>query len=370
MLVLLDNAHAPDRRAQWLSGIMRGAGAEVRIVAWDRRTEPITVADPEPGEEIIRIAAPAALGAGARTLGALARFNAAALRRRRELLAGVDAVIASDIYLLPLGRLFAAQARRPLVYEAREDWAALEAERWPAAMRAVVTRAETAVARAAVAVVVPGVSRTRRWQRVGVEPIVLRNVGLSALRRAELRWDVASVGLMVGERRPDLLLELAACRPDLRIVLGGSGRLEPWVRRQAARLPNVDYLGWVDDVDEVLAASAVVLYGQDPGTAYSSLACPNTLYQAVRVGRPLVFYCGGEPLETVRRFRIGLRCAPAVDQLAAAVDAVREHDDWEFDAAWQWLRDGAEQSFVKELDRLLQPGRARSALVSPGGAAA
>jgi hypothetical protein len=287
---------------------------------------------------------------------AMAAFWARALARRAELLAGADAVIASDLYLLPLGRLLTAGTRLPLVYDAREDWAALEAARRPRMLRAAVTRAETALARRAAAVVVPGEPRTRRWRRAGIQPVVLRNVGTTAPRNGTAtRWDVATVGLLAEQRRPELVLALAAQRPDLRIVIAGTGRLEARVRAAAEGLANVDFLGFVDDIDAVLAASEVIVYGEDPGTPYSSLACPNTLYQAVRLRRPLVFYCAGEPAEAARRFRIAVRCAPELGALSAAVDSARGARDWEFEAAWAWLSDGAEEAFTASL-REVVPG--------------
>ena len=119
------------------------------------------------------------------------------------------------------------------------------------------------------------------------------------------------------------------------------------------RLANVDFLGFVEDVDAVLAAASVIVYGEDPTTPYSQLACPNTLYQAVRLRRPLVFFCAGEPEEAARRFRIGLRCAATADALSAAVDEAVQRDDWEFDAAWSWLRDGAEDALQARLRELV-----------------
>jgi hypothetical protein len=353
VVLLIDNHHGPDRRTEWVSGSIRATGADVRVVAWDRRVAPEPAPPPPPGEEVVRLHAPAPWGSGRGTVQAIGRFSRQAFGRRRELLAGADAIVATDIYLLPLGRAMARSAGVPVIYDAREDWAALEAARFPLAVRRAVTGAETVLARGAAAVIVPGETRAARWRRVGIEPVVMRNVGRTAPRPAPTLWDVASAGLLAEQRRPDLFLELARRRPDLRFVITGGGRLEEPVRREAAGLPNVDYLGFVEDVDAVLAASSVIVYGEDPATPYSPLACPNTLYQAIRVRRPLVFYCGGEPAEAAARFRIGVRCRPEVDALSAAVDDAREADGWEFDAAWQAYGVGADRAFQDRLRALL-----------------
>lgn len=100
-MLLVDNAHAPDRRTVWISSILRRAGAHVRVVAWDRRVEPPALPDPQPpyGEEVVRIAAPAAWGAGRGTVAAMTRFWARVVGRRAELITGADALIAADLYL-------------------------------------------------------------------------------------------------------------------------------------------------------------------------------------------------------------------------------------------------------------------------------
>jgi glycosyltransferase involved in cell wall biosynthesis len=183
--------------------------------------------------------------------------------------------------------------------------------------------------------------------------VILGNVGLSTPRATAHRWDVATAGLMAEQRRPDLFLELARRRADLRFVIAGGGRLQDRIRAEAEELGNVDFLGWVQDVDEVLAASSVIVYGEDPVTPYSPLACPNTLYQAMQLRRPLVFFCGGEPAAAAARFRIGIRCAPDVEALSAAVDAAREGRGWEFEAAWEALGAGAEGAFQARLRELL-----------------
>jgi hypothetical protein len=353
VVLLLDNHHGPDRRAAWVSSALRAAGAAVRIVAWDRRPAPGHVPLPPPGEEVVRLRVPAAWGAGRGTVTALSRFSVRAFAHRRRLLEGADAVMAGDVYLLPLGRALAAAARLPLIYDAREEWAALEAARFSERIRDAVTHGETMLAHGAAAIVVPGEARAARWRRVGIDPIVLRNVGTSAPRPAVLRWDVASAGLMAEQRRPDLVLALARRRPDLRIVMTGAGRLEDGLRADAEALPNVDYLGWVADVDAVLAASRVIVYGEDPATPYSALACPSTLYQAIRLRRPLVFYCAGEPAHAAARFRIGVRCTPDVAALSDAVDAALAGADWEFPAAWDALGAGAERAFQQRVREVL-----------------
>jgi hypothetical protein len=93
-------------------------------------------------------------------------------------------------------------------------------------------------------------------------------------------------------------------------------------------------------VDALFARARSIYYGLDPSHPYSDVACPNTLYQALRHRKPLVFFCGGEPAALASEFRIGIRCAPTAKDLAIAVETALAERSWEFDAAWHavWRR--------------------------------
>jgi hypothetical protein len=121
-----------------------------------------------------------------------------------------------------------------------------------------------------------------------------------------------------------------------------------YVARAADELSNLNYLGWRSDADELLARSSAIYYGLDPMHPYSDVACPNTLYEALRHRKPLIFFCRGEPWQLGTEFKIGIRCKASVSALSAAVDTASTTRDWEFDEAWQavWAR-AKPQRFVE-----------------------
>jgi glycosyltransferase involved in cell wall biosynthesis len=255
-------------------------------------------------------------------------------------LADASVLVVHDIYLLPLGRLLSAMTRTPFVYDAHEEYASMEAGRRPAWLLNLITLMETRLSRASSAIVVPGRSRQQRWTADGFEPpVVLPNAAEGApAGSSRPEWDVAYCGTLSDVRRVDLLLAAARRRPDLQIAVAGRGRGEDAVRAAAEELPNVAFLGWMSDADAVYRRARAIYYGLDPKHPYSRKACPNTLYDALRLERPLVFFCGGEPAELAARFKIGLRCDADVDSLLAAVDSVRaDGADWEFRRAWEAL---------------------------------
>lgn len=352
VVMLLDNHHGPDPRVAFETELLAQAGISTRVVAWDRRSK-AEVGDREASPaEVVRIGVPAPSGGGWRSVLAVVRFGFRVWRRRRRLFRSSSLLVVHDLYLLPLGWMLARRLRLPFLYDAHEEYARMEADRYPSWLLRLVTVLESRLARSAVTVVVPGASRTARWDGVLERPpIVLPNLvqrGQFMQEAGPIEWDLLYVGTLSEVRRPDLLVELARLRPDLRIGIAGRGRSVPDVARAAGKLPNLTYLGWRADVDALFASANAIYYGLDPEHPYSDVACPNTLYHALRHRKTLIFFCGGEMADLATEFKIGIRCAPTAKAISAAVDQIQTTSDWEFDDAWRAVQERAgTEKFVK-----------------------
>ena len=353
--MLLDNHYGPDPRVAFEAKLLEEAGIVTRVIAWDRRSERSSPGGTPLRPEVVRIAVPAPSGGGWRSLVAMVRFGVSVWRRRDHLLGDASVIVVHDVHLLPLGWALARRVRLPFVYDAHEEYARMEAARYPRWLLRLVTSVENRLARKAAAIVVPGQSRTPRWDGVVSQaPIVLpnlvrRDASVSGLEPPT--WDLLHAGTIADSRRPDLLVELARLRPDLRIAIAGRGRGADDVARAAAQLPNLEYLAWRSDVVTLFEQTGAIYYGLDPGHPYSAVACPNTLYEALRHRKPLIFFCGGEPAEVAAKFKIGIRCDPSVDALKTALDRISRISDWEFDAAWRAVWEAAEtQQFVEAVE--------------------
>lgn len=360
VVMLLDNHYAPDRRVEYERQILTAAGLSVRIVAWDRRPAGREVGStPTRGDDpdVVRIPVSAPPGGGVSTLRAMLSFAWAVWRHRRTLLSNADVLVVHDIYLLPVAAALSLVQRTPLIYDAHEEYSAMEAARLPRWWCRTMTIVESLLARRASCVVVPGQSRRPRWSNVGIEPLVLRNVGgrSSIEEHREPDWDLIYIsGSLSSDRRPDILLDAARLRPDLRFALAGHGRDADRLQNVVREIPNLDFLGWVANPVELMSRSVAVFYGLDPDHAYSEKACPNTVYQAIHAKRPLLFLCGGEPDALASQFKVGIRCEPTAESVVEALDAVA-HSDWEFDHATAMLaletRDEAD-AYVSAVQRV------------------
>jgi hypothetical protein len=357
--MLLDNYFGPDPRVAFESRLLEDARISTRIIAWDRRPQSEVNDGPSPPPQVVRVAVPTRSGGGWRAVLGLARFGARVWRRREQLLGGASLIMVHDIYLLPLGWALARRVRLPFVYDAHEEYARMEATRYPSWLLRLIATVESRLASKAAAVVVPGASRRQRWDGV-VEPapIVLPNLVRREPPSFEAdppKWDLLYAGTIAGVRRLDLLVDLARRRPDLRIAIAGRGRGVNDLVSWKAEVPNLTYLGWRSDTDALFTRTRAIYYGLDPNHPYSDVACPNTLYEALRHHKPLIFFCAGEMAQLSAEFKIGIRCRPSVESLSAAVDRVLAGSGWEFEAAWRAVWERAEtHRFVDAIEAAAQ----------------
>lgn len=355
VVMLLDNHYGPDPRVALEIELLSHERIPTRLVAWDRRSDDALQEVPPIQVQLRRVHVPAPSGGGRRSMWAAAKFSARVWRTRRALLEDASLLVVHDVYLLPLGWALARRVRLPFMYDAHEDFAQMEAGRRPPWVLRFVAAVEGRLARSAVAVVVPGASRIARWDGVLAKPpIVLPNLvrrDRPEIGREAAEWDLLYVGTVSEGRRPDILIELALSRPDLQIAIAGRGRSIDYVSQAADKLPNLTYLGWRSDAEELLTRTKAIYYGLDPDHPYSEVACPNTLYQALLHRKPLIFFCGGEPADLAKEFKIGIRCEASVAAVSAAVDSCSRMTGWEFDEAWRTVWERAEtEKFVETVN--------------------
>lgn len=79
---------------------------------------------------------------------------------------------------------------------------------------------------------------------------------------------VATVGRLIGIKRPDRLLEVAALLPEVTFLMGGEG---PLLAQTTAATDNLVFLGWRSDVDVHAAADVALLTRDNEGMPVSLL---------------------------------------------------------------------------------------------------
>lgn len=149
-----------------------------------------------------------------------------------------------------------------------------------------------------------------------------------ARRRLDVPGDasvVSFVGRLTNVKRPerfiDAAIRLAAARPSAYFLVAGEGELREAIRERARPLGDrVRFLGWYAKVEEVYAASDVVMLTSD------NEGMPVSLIEAAAVGVPAVTTRVGSAAEVVLDGVTGLVTTTATSDLVAATGRILDDE--------------------------------------------
>jgi glycosyltransferase involved in cell wall biosynthesis len=321
VLMLLTNAYDPDPRVRQEALALIRHGLRVRLIAWDRdRKAPAS--DTIEGVEVDRIQLRSRHGRGASQIA----FYAAVYLRifQRAWQTSFDVVHCHDLDTLPIGFALGILKRRPVVYDAHESFPDMLTGSVPALIRRGLTWLENLLIRRIDLLITVGEklracfeSRGARasvvignWKRASefsVEPETIartrRDLGIPDNALA-----IACITQLLGDRKLEELLDAADADPDVHVIVGGRGALEPLVRERAARNARIHYIGFVpqQEIARYTCAVDAVYYGFDPQNPNARFSAPNKLFEALAAGRPLITGDFGEIADVTRRAACGI----------------------------------------------------------------
>ena len=297
-LMLLSNPYRPDPRVLLEARALKGAGFEVRLLAWDREESRPRESD-EGGVHVIRLGPKAPQRAPAKIIARLPRFWLRALRASKGL--EFDVIHAHDFDTLPLGMTISKLSGKPLLYDAHELYAKMIENEVGPISKLVWMWERGCARRADVVITVSGslaaqLSRGRkdraRVVSTSQDPSVAEGADIQTIRdKYGLKGFVVSY---LGSLEPGRFVEetISSFTPADRItvVVGGSGTLETTVSRESLHNPTVKFIGTVD-TDEALRltrASDLVVAMMDPSNPNNVVGTPGKIVNAMGVGRPMI----------------------------------------------------------------------------------
>ncbi|MFS8640873.1 MAG: glycosyltransferase family 4 protein, partial [Symbiobacteriaceae bacterium] len=118
---------------------------------------------------------------------------------------------------------------------------------------------------------------------------------------------VAYVGLLQADRGLLELIQVMARHPDWELDLGGFGAEEGRIRKAAAALPNTRFHGRVshDRCLELYLRADILVATYDPSVPNHRYTSPGKLFEAMRLGKPIVVAEGTGIDRRVRAWRLG-----------------------------------------------------------------
>jgi len=309
VVMLLSNCFDPDPRVYNEARSLVKHGYSVSIVAWDRdRARPaVEVAD---GIRVERVFVRSRHGRGLTQLFFMPLVFWLMMKKALHL--GFDLVHAHDFDTLPLGFLLSRIRSKPLVYDSHEDYAGMLHGSIPLWLERYIRRVETRLVRRIDALFTVGETLRREFELRGCSNArtlgnwkAIEDFRLPEEVRAEVRaaLKVPPESLLVSyisnlgkERHIEELLEAVARRPQIYLVIGGTGPSADAVREYAQKYGNIRYLGFVPqaEIPRYTSACDLVFYGYDPASPNARYSAPNKLFEGLAAGRPLLTAHFGE----------------------------------------------------------------------------
>lgn len=321
VLMLLTNGYDPDPRVRQEALSLIAMGCRVRLLAWDR-DQARPAQECMEGVEVERIFLRSRHGRGATQLVFYFWLYLRLLWRGWRI--PFEVVHCHDLDSLPIGFLLGKCKRKPIIYDAHEIFPEMLKDSVPRWLYSALLWMQDFLIRRVNLLITPGermrqyflARQVRRaivvgnWKRL--EEFSRTEEQNRALRhRLRIPDDALVVTFIANlskEREIEGLLQAADHCPEVYVILGGQGVLQPLVRLWAAKNPRVLYLGFVPawEIPAHTCAADVIYYGFDPDHGMARFSAPHKLFEALAAGKPILTGDFGEIAEVVRRTGCGI----------------------------------------------------------------
>jgi glycosyltransferase involved in cell wall biosynthesis len=338
--MLLTNAYDPDPRVRQEALALIGMGCHVRLLAWDRDLKSPAFECME-GVDVERVFMTSAHGRG--TFQLLYYPWVYLKMLWRGLRSPCDVIHCHDLDTLPIGSVLGKLKRKPVVFDAHENFTDMLVGSVHPLVRRGLLGLENFLIRRVNLLITVGEKLRRHFVERGARRAVvvgnwkrLEEYSRSETQNRDVRrrlgipdgaLTVVCITHLLKDRKLEELLGAVERCPDVYAIIGGKGVLEPLVRQCAAKNPRIRYVGFARGVEipDCTCASDVVYYGCDPENPNTRFSAPNKLYEALAAGRPLITGDFGEIADVVRSASCGIVLSHyGVEEICQALEVMRD----------------------------------------------
>jgi glycosyltransferase involved in cell wall biosynthesis len=327
-MMIVTNPFRPDERVRREAETLADLGFDITVLAWDREgVYPITERFSKFSVRRIRLRS--SYSSILSALVTVPIFWAAAFAE--ILTRNVDVIHCHDIDTLPIGivaKIF--RSRIKTVFDAHEQYSSMIADFAPSPIRAVIAAIERVLPRKADAVLTVNEVLAGRIENRHV--FVVRNTPdarrgpISDGSVSTTEWPsgfrILLYGYLTRDRGIETILRIASERPNLSIMIAGSGPCTETVRRAATRLRNLKFLGYISQerIRRLLTECELVYALEDPRIENNRIASPSRLYQAMMFGKPVLVPKGTYMEEVILKERCGITAS--YDDMSNVLDVI------------------------------------------------
>lgn len=233
------------------------------------------------------------------SLGVL-KYQLAVMREARKRAREVDIFYAID-FLMAIPLLFVAiLKKKKLIYHIADNF--VDAYKVPRFLKPFFIMIDRTIIRLSSAIVIPHESRiTKHLQRYKEKIFIIYNTpedtiskGIEATellkRNPSKRLRIAYFGVLTEDRFLRELCEAVFRNNSLELHIGGYGPLESYISERAKQCERIIFYGKVSyqRVLDIQKSADLLVAMYDPSVPNNRRSCPNKLYEAMMLGKPIV----------------------------------------------------------------------------------
>ncbi len=335
VLMLLSNAFRPDARVYKEARTLLKAGFEVSIIAWDREQR-FPEKEEVDGIKVIRTG-PKARGKRYFIMD-IRKFWKSAYKLAENM--DFDVIHAHDFDTLPLGVRLKKRKGAKLVFDAHEVyWEMIQID-VPSFISKIVQMLETHYLRYVDRVIVVNEYQKRFYgKKVGDRITIIMNtrdpvpVSEGEIRKIRTKLGIEGylsliyIGALEEKRFIKELADFADTVDGVKVIIGGYGNCESYVRDMAERKKNLIYLGYVHPetaVPYMMAADVIVAMYKE----VQSGRLATKFFDAVSAGKPLIASDNGElTAKFVKKYYLGVVVKYDMASFRKAVETLKKEPD-------------------------------------------
>jgi glycosyltransferase involved in cell wall biosynthesis len=324
--MLVTNPYRPDPRVQKEAQSLSQAGYDVTIICWDRANE-------FPEKEIIqgiklqRIKITSQYHAGNRQLYYLPRFWFAAIQLLGNL--KPDIIHCHDLDTTFVGAFFAYWHKIPWIFDAHECYPEQISSQVNRLIYYFLKWFERFMAKKSDHVITVGNSLANHFRSFGCNVTVVGNYPkLEAIISVEKEISREKLGIpdntivvsyIGGFTQARVILPLIYTTDmdeKLTILLAGDGIQRAKIEEEIKSRERIIYLGWIkqEQVPAYTALSDIIYYGINKTDGNSQFSAPNTLFNSMAAGKPILTTDVGEIAAIIKSENCGVVIPDAIPE--------------------------------------------------------
>ncbi len=332
ILMVVSNPVAFDPRVLNEATSLVDHGHRVTVLGWDREDQ-FSAAERVDGVEILRVRNTPWMRLLPWDLLRLRPWWRLAYRRALAVHeeAGIDAVHCHDLDTLPSGVLLKKKLGVPLVYDAHEIWPEMIAKDLPAFISRHFSRLEKRLMRHVDRLIIAETLYGDYFESIDA-PRTDTVLNTKSLLTTEYHppqnefFTLLYIGTLSHSRFLPQLVDVCGQLDDVKLIIGGIGKLYESVEARCRLYENVEFVGAVpsDSVLPLTLRSDAVCCMIDPDTLNNRIAAATKQFEAMVCGRPVICTKGTRSGEITSEEESGLVTDYTEEGLRRAIERLRD----------------------------------------------